>query len=105
MLPYKQNTKISVGIKFGKGLLTSCVLVHWLQWWSAVSPVISSNVSQYYGQLIGVIRVIGVIGAITDDWTDNTEWYHYLSRMESWWYLLIYLSKEKKLRNKRSCGK
>ena len=23
---YKENTKVSVGIKFGKGLLTSCVL-------------------------------------------------------------------------------
>ena len=26
LLKYKENTKVSVGIKFGKGLLTSCVL-------------------------------------------------------------------------------
>ena len=61
---------------------------------SSVSPIIPSNVSRYLGQLIGVIRVIGVIGAISDNWIDNTVWYHYLSCTESG-YLLTYLSKER----------
>ena len=26
LVKYKENTKVSVGIKFGEGLLTSCVL-------------------------------------------------------------------------------
>ena len=73
LLKYKENTKVSVGIKFGKGLLTSCVsdsLTSMIQWLSAVSPVIPSN---------------GAIEAISIDWIDKTLWYHYLSRMESGW--------------------
>ena len=68
-----QNTKISVGIKFGKGLLTSCVLdslTSMIQWLSAVSPVIPSN---------------GAVEAISIDWIDKTIWYHYFSRMECGW--------------------
>ena len=73
MLEYKENTKVSVAIKFGKGLLTSCVsdsLTSMIQWLSAVSPLIPSN---------------GAIEAISIDWIDKTLWYHYLSRMESGW--------------------
>ena len=43
---------------------------------------------------------------MSDDWIDMTSWYHYLSRTgRGWQYILIYLSKEKRLHNKRSCGK
>ena len=73
LLKYKENTKVSVGIKFGKGLLTSCVLdslTSMIQWLSAVSPVIPSN---------------GAVEAISIDWIDKTIWYHYFSRMESGW--------------------
>ena len=52
--------------------------IHLLQWLSAVSPIITSNVSRHKEQL-------GTIGAISNNWIDKTIWYHDLSRTGSGW--------------------
>ena len=47
MLKNKKNTKISVGIKLGKGLLTPFLLHSLTRMFGAVSPITPSNVSQH----------------------------------------------------------
>ena len=48
LLKYKENTKVSVGIKFGKALLTSCVLDSLT---SAIECLKSNNTKKYQSTL------------------------------------------------------